>query len=187
MIQLWVCLFSRINLRQKCSSWLLSFLRPSMGRLQVVAAVKGRGGSPDPLCELNCFNQGPMWTLTKEPGRNHRLLLCCRGSHRGWERAAGSVAAPCSTAGLLFICCFIPGDSEGGRFPLGFVVLWACLPVEQERLTAQRLTPSFYFILTLIWVLLCIFIHAQNLKFLFSLWNCIESNIYCTDITSRKP
>lgn len=96
------------------------------------AAVKGRGGLPDPLGQLNCFNHGPMRTLTKEPGRNHRLLFCCRGSQQGWEWSAGAVTAPITTAGLLFICfggCFIPGDSKGSQddilqcnFQLGMAV-----------------------------------------------------------------
>lgn len=69
---------------------------PSVGRLQVAEAVRGRGGTPppDPFCELNCFNQGPMWTPTKEAGRNHRLLFCCRGSQRGWERLLAPPAGP---------------------------------------------------------------------------------------------
>lgn len=90
------------------------------------AAVRGRGGPQDPPGEVNCFNQGPMWTLTKEPGWNHRLLFCCRGSHRGWERAAASVFAPVTTAGLRFICfgdCFIPGDSKGSAFPEWYTAL----------------------------------------------------------------
>lgn len=77
---------------------LLGFLLPSLGRLQVELLSGQRGGPRDPLSEWNCFNQGPMPTPTKEPGRNHRLLLCCGGSQRGWERAAGPVAAPQASA-----------------------------------------------------------------------------------------
>lgn len=112
----------------RCSSTLIRtrfslsppFPEALRGKAAGRAAVKGRGGPRDPLCDLNCFNHGPMWTPTKEPRRNHRLLFCVRGSHRGWEQAAGSAAAPITTAGLLFICfgdCFIPGDSEGSKFP----------------------------------------------------------------------
>lgn len=69
-------------------------------------------GRRTPSVSLACFNHGPMWTPTKEPRWNHRLLLCCQGSHRGCERPAGPAAAPAATAGLCFICfgdCFIPG------------------------------------------------------------------------------
>lgn len=91
-----------------------------MGWLQVELLQREGEGHRTPLVSLACFNHGLMWTPTKEPGRNHRLLFCCWGSQRGWERAAGSVAAPVTTAGLLFICfgdCFIPGDSKGNGFP----------------------------------------------------------------------
>lgn len=88
--------------------------------LQVVLLPGTRAGLRDPLGEVNCFKHGPMWTSTKEPGRNHRLLLCCGGSQQGWEWSAGPAAAPIASAGLLPICfgaCFIPGDSKGSRFP----------------------------------------------------------------------
>lgn len=46
---------------------------------------KREGASGPPSVSLACFNPGPMRPPTKEPGWNHRLLLCCTGSQRGCE------------------------------------------------------------------------------------------------------
>lgn len=59
-----------------------------VGRSQVRgSAGKGKreGASGPPSVSLACFNRGPMRAPTKEPGWNHRLLLCCTGSQRGCE------------------------------------------------------------------------------------------------------
>ncbi|KAI4788693.1 hypothetical protein KUCAC02_035698 [Chaenocephalus aceratus] len=80
------------------------------GQGLLVSAQFPEGPPRDPLCELNCFNQAPMWPPTKDPGPNHRLLFCFGGSQRG----------RITSAGRRFICfgvCFIPGDSEGSGFP----------------------------------------------------------------------
>lgn len=82
-----------------------------VGRLQVRgvggAALRrrGRGGAGGPPSEsLACFNQGPMRALTKEPGWNHRLLLCCTGSQRGCEglRGCGGCSRRHSRPSALF-------------------------------------------------------------------------------------
>lgn len=91
-----------------------------MGRLQIEMLLREGEGQRTPSVSLACFNHGPMWTLTKEPGWNHRLLFCCTGSQWGCEGPAGPAAAPVTTAGLQFICFgdrFIPGDSKGSGFP----------------------------------------------------------------------
>lgn len=49
-----------------------------------------------------------------------------RGASGAARGLAASAAAPVATAGLRFICfgdCFIPGDSEGSRFPAWYIAL----------------------------------------------------------------